>query len=131
MWKAIFTVNKIQAILWEEGTIVSKTSLSLLIKKFSATGSVEDNRTAQGSRKLTHEMIHFIDDAMARENELSAKKLHNLLKAKFPSTDVSESTIKRTRRELGWVAKRTRYCALISEKNKEVWATWCNQQVRS
>ena len=52
-----------------------------------------------------------------------------MLKAKYPSVDVSESTIKRTRKELGWVAKRTRYCALISEKNRDARVTWCNEQI--
>ena len=45
--------------------------------------------------------MKFIDSAMASNVELSARKLHNLLKSKFPDVEVSESTVKRARRELG------------------------------
>ena len=32
---------------------------------------------------------------------------------------VSRSTVKGAKHELGWVVKKTRYCALISENNKK------------
>ena len=42
---------------------------------------------------------------------------------------VSDSTVKRARRHLGWVSKKTRYCALIREANKEKRLLWCQQRV--
>ena len=76
IWKNMYRLKKIQAILKEEGTIISKTSLSLLIIKFLSIGSVEDNITAQRPRKLSLEMIN---SGMTSNVELSARKLHNLL----------------------------------------------------
>ena len=54
-WRNMYRLKKIQAILKEEGTIVSKTSLSILIKKFLSTGSLEDSITAQCPRKLSRD----------------------------------------------------------------------------
>ena len=49
---------------------------------------------------------------MAENNELTSLQLYNLFKEKYPEVSASISTIKRARRELGWVAKRTEYCAM-------------------
>ena len=68
---------------------------------------------------------------MAENDELSVSRLHSMLKEEFPELVVSESTVKRARRELGWVAKKTRYCALISDSNKEKRLKWCKQQQES
>ena len=84
MWKQRFALQKIQAILREEGTEVSKTSLSLLIKKFTRTGSVEDHRTVQRPQKLSHEMVQFLDSAMASNNELSAKEATRSAQVQIP-----------------------------------------------
>ena len=56
---------------------------------------------------------------MTVNNELSITKLYVLFQDRFPAVKVSHSTVKRARRELGWVCKKTRYCALISDKNQE------------
>ena len=65
---------------------------------------------------------------MSENDELTAVKLHAMLRERFPDVSVSESTVKRAKRELGWVAKKTRYCALISEVNQEKRVQWCQKQ---
>lgn len=79
----MYKLQKIQAILKEEGTNISKSSLSLLIKKFNTTGSIEDHIIAWRPQKLTLQMVQFIDNTMAQDIELSARKLHSLLKSKY------------------------------------------------
>lgn len=44
---------------------------------------------------------------------------------------VSISTIKNVRKRLGWICKRTRYCALISEVNQEKRYKWCKEHIDS
>ena len=61
-------------------------------------------------RKLGDEHYRFIDDCMASD-ELTAKKLRDKLLETFPGLNVSVSTVKRARMELGWTAKKTRYGA--------------------
>ena len=46
---------------------------------------------------------------MATDDELIATKLLAMLNEKYPLLNVSESTVKRVRVELGWAAKKTRY----------------------
>ena len=118
MWQAGFQPMNIQLRLQEEGVIVSKKSLWALISKYIYTGSVADYRPLAPRRKLKDKHYRCIDGWMAADPELSITKLYRLFQQKFPHVPVSESTVKRARRELGWVAKKTRYCALISDKNQ-------------
>lgn len=131
LWKSGFKISKIQNRLLEENITVSKKSLCLLIRKYKKTGSVADYRTTKPPRKLQGNHYRFIDNAMADNDELSISKLHSILMEEFPDLSVSQSTVKRARRELGWVAKKTRYCALISDANKEKRLEWCKRQQES
>ena len=99
--------------------MVNKKSLHLLLKKYKTTGSVADCQTVKPARKLGDEHYHFIDDCMASDDELTTKKLRDKLLETFPGLNVSVSTVKRAHVELGWMAKKTRYGALVSESNQE------------
>ena len=66
---------------------------------------------------------------MASNNEMTGTQLRNRLIDQFPSLQVSISSIKRARRKLGWISKKTRYCALVSDTNEEKRVTWCNERV--
>ena len=68
---------------------------------------------------------------MAENNELTSSQLYNVFKEKYPEVSASISTIKRARRELGWVAKRTGYCVIIAERNKEKRVEWYQEQIRA
>ena len=131
LWKSGFTVSKIHNRLQEENLTVSKKSLCLLIRKYRRTGSVADYRTTKPPRKLQENHYRFIDTTMVHNDELSIVKLHNMLTVEFPELTVSQSTVKQAQRELGWVAKKTKYCALISDTNKEKRLEWCKQQQES
>ena len=68
---------------------------------------------------------------MTENDKLTSSQLFNLFKEKYPEISISISTIKRAKRELGWVSKRTRYCAMIAERNKEKRVEWCPEQIRA
>ena len=61
--------------------------------------------------------------------ELTGINLQRMLKEEFPDMSVSRSTVKGAKHELGWVVKKTRYCALISENNKKKRVQWCQKQI--
>ena len=126
-----YRVSKIQAHLALEDIAVSKKSLCLLIKKYRLTGSVADHRTVKPPKKLKDEHYRFIDECMATDDELTATNLLAMLKEKYPSLNVSESTVKRARVELGWAAKKTRYGAMISENNQEKRVEWCKERLET
>jgi len=127
MCQSGYTISKIQAHLAKEDFTVSKKSLCLLMKKYRITGSVADHRTVKPPRKLTDEHYQFLDECMEND-ELTATKLQAILKEKYPLLNVSVSTVKRARMELGWTAKKTRYGALVSEVNQEKQVEWCREQ---
>ena len=119
MWKAGFPVIKIKQRLSEEGIQVSRKSLYFLLKKYNQTCSVADLKRTPRRRLLTDEHFRFMDEAMEANPELTSRQLHGMVADKFSDVSVSISTVKRARKALGWSAKRTRYCALIAEVNKE------------
>ena len=129
MWKTGWPLRVIQKRLQDEYIRVSIVSLCKLTKKFRSTNSVCDNRTYKPPRTLTEEHLRFIDETMADNPELTGTQLADKLKEHFPSLKVSVSTVKRVRRELGWVSKRTRYCALISDVNRAKRIDWCQERL--
>lgn len=80
---------------------------------------------------MRNEHFQFIDEAMEDNRQLTSRQLHGLVVEKYmyPDLNVSISTIKRARWALGWNSKKTRYCALIREINKEKRMTWCLDRI--
>ena len=67
---------------------------------------------------------------MAGNDELTTLQLYDMFREKYPEVSISISMIKRVRRELGWVAKHRRYCAMIAEAKKDNRVKWCQEQIR-
>ena len=63
---------------------------------------------------------------MTSNDELTVCDLHYLLKEKFSDLKVSQSSVKRSLQNLGWVSTVPRYCQLIREINKKRFA-FCKQ----
>ena len=130
MWKKGMSLRVIQKRLGEEGISISIVSICKLTKKFRLINSILDNRTYKPPRTLVEEHLRFIDESMAANPELTGIQLLDILKERFPDLKVSISTVKRVRRELGWISKKTRYCALISDINRAKRVEWCKEQTR-
>lgn len=111
--------------LSQEGVSVLKVSLFALLKKFNSTGLVIDLKRKPRSIILGHDHSRFIDEAMTVNNELTSRQFFSLFTARYPDIQVSVSIVK----HLGWVSKKTRYCALIREASKEKRLLWCQQRV--
>jgi transposase len=129
MWRSKFTVKEIIERLAEEGVRTSRTAIYNLLSKFQKTSSIADIKRRPRSRRLNEEHHRFVDETMAQNTDLSSRQLYTVFKTAYPSIEASLSTIKRARRDLGWTMKRTRYCQLISEVNKEKRMEWCLDRV--
>ena len=101
-----YSVSKIKQRLKEEGLSVSKVSLYKLIKKENLFGTVADlpRRTIQP--KIGKEQLIFIDEALAENDELTARLLRDMMIAKWPNLEISLSTIKRARKFIGWMKEQ-------------------------
>ena len=114
-----YSVAEIRARLLEEDTLVSLVSIYKLLKKNERTGTVIDlKRKPSTPRILRAEHLKFIDDALAEDDELTARRLRNMLEERWPDLQVLISTIKRARKyDLGWICTRPKYCQLIRVAN--------------
>ena len=123
-----FKVKAIRKRL-EEQVFVSRAAIFKLLRKYRVHGIVGDLPRPQRARILTDKQLIFIDEALADNDELTARQLRGLIQDKWPETSVSISTIKHARKNLGWVATRPRYCQLIREANKEKHLVWCKERL--
>ena len=70
------------------------------------------------------------DSTIANNLDLTSRQIHGILVSEYPAlAAISLSTVKRALSRLGWESKRTRYCALISERNVEKRLKFCKDLV--
>ena len=125
-----YSIREIHNRLIEEGTEVSICSLQRLCVKFQIMHTVQDLPRNFKARLRTPEVVAIIEESIRNDDELTARKLKCKLGEKFAAElpDVSLSTIKRCRREIGWICTRPHYCQLIRENNKVKRKEWCQKQ---
>ena len=130
LWRSGYSLRDIQRRLREEETEVTLRSLQRLRHKFQRFHTVNDLAKRRKPRLLTKEMMNTIEQSLKSDDELTARKLKAKLAEEFHSLpNVSLATIKRCRKELGWVCTRPHYCQLIREANKEKRKKWCKIQL--
>ena len=120
------SVRSVQKRLEEENIMVSRQTLYRLIRKCRVSNTIVDLPRRKRPQKLTSEMKEMIDNELQQNDELTAQKLLDHLKGRFPHLDVSLPTIKRARKKLGWVCTRPHYCQLIRDLNKRKRFLWCH-----
>ena len=114
------SVPSIVQRLEQEDVEVSKRAVYDLVKKFRLKGVVKDLPRRKKARILTYEMKMFIEEELQKNDELTSTAINTSLIRKWPDLRVSVSTIKRVRREMGWVCTRPHYCQLL----REVWCCY-------
>lgn len=130
LWRSGYLLREIQQRLREEETEVTLRSLQRLRRKFRTFHTVHDLAKTRKPRLLTKEMMNAIEESLKSDDELTARKLKTKLAGEFPNLpNISLATIKRCRKELGWVCTRPHYCQLIREANKEKRRRWCKIQL--
>ena len=91
---------KILRLLKTEGLAVSLASVIRIIKKLKTTGSVAHLPRSGRPAKISDEAKVFIDRQMWKDDKMMSCRIKKKL-AKC-GTDVSSSTVRRTRMQLGW-----------------------------
>ena len=125
-------IHQISKHLENEGVCVSKVALYALCRKYEATRSIQDRKRRSRPLLLNEDQYRFIDNTVANNVDMISRQLHSALLAEYPDLEsVSVSTVKRARLRLGWISKRTRYCALISERNQEKRVEFCRQLIEN
>ena len=110
-----YSIAEIKQRLSEENVTISLQSLFSLVKKYSETGKLIDMSRRTRRRKLTGEMTAMLNQLLSENDELTARRFRSLLLEKWPDLQVSLPTIRRVRREMGWVCTRPHYCQLLRD----------------
>jgi len=108
-----YTVTEIRRRLQEENISVSRQALHNLLRKFLDKRIIKDLPRRSKQRKITEEMRSAIEEAYNGNDELTSTGIKSLLMARWPDLQVSIQTIKRTRKDMGWVCTRPHYCQLL------------------
>ena len=74
------TYKAIQKCLEEEGIIITIKRLYLLMAKYYKTNSVVDRPRSSSRKILSHEHYTFIDDLLTENDQLTSRKLGDLLR---------------------------------------------------
>ena len=110
-----YSVMEIKGRLEEENVLVSRQSLHKLLRKYRLHKTYVDLPRKAQPKKISAEMHCTIEDELSKNDELTSPQLHTILTNKYPSFEASLCTIRRARRDLGWVSTRPHYCQLIRE----------------
>lgn len=101
--------------LREENVSVSQRALYYLLKKYRDRNFVKDLPRRKKAPKITEEMKVAIEEALQNDDEITSRGIKNLIVARWPDVEVSISTIKRVRGQMGWVCTRPHYCQLLRD----------------
>ena len=125
-----YSVPAIKQRLLEEDICVSTVAIYSLLKKNEHLNTIVYRPRRHVAKKLDEEKLRFIDEALAANDELTARWLLLMLQDKWPDFSASLSTIKRARKEdLGWIKSKPKYCQLIRVANKQKRLDWCQQML--
>lgn len=111
----LYSIREIRRRLREESIFISLQALWNLVRKHRETGKVSDLPRRSRPRKLSQEMMDVLELAWSENDELTARQARSLLMERWPELRVSIQTIKRIRKQMGWVATRPHYCQLLRD----------------
>ena len=108
-----FSVPSVVQRLKQEKVAVNKCAVYNLVEKFRLKGVVKD-LPRRKKASILMEMKIFIEE-LTKNDELTSTTTKVSLTQKWPDLRVSTSTIKRVRRQIGWVCTSPHYCQLLRE----------------
>ena len=88
------------------------------VYRWETNCGLHDQHRSGWPSKITSEMVAFMEAKMEEDDEITSAELHRLISRHF-SANISPPPIKRyIRKKMEWVAVRTRFGPMISERNK-------------
>ena len=114
--------SQILSALKVEGIVTTRQTIARFIKRFIATASIARKQGSGRPSKITERVIELVEKRMREDDETTAVQLHVLLTA--CDISISLSTIVRSRSQLGWTFRGSKYCQLIRTVNKSKRFQW-------
>ena len=112
------TFVNIQGKLRDEDNVnASRQAISNCWRSFQQTGEIAAHHGGGHQAILQDVHLDFINNKLKENNELTARELQQMLREQF-NLNASIPTVLRGRKKMGWIYGMTRYCQLITDKNK-------------
>ena len=118
--------REIQHYLKKEDIKIPLVSLWKLVSKYCRTGSAVDRPCLRPPIKLSDDCYILIDNFLSENDELTTQMLLLRLKENNTQLDISLSTMKWARQELGWVSKQGETVKVVQGSNSKQWEFWCH-----
>ena len=118
---------QILTILREQyGFKISRQHIAAFLRRYKGTGLLSVPKKMSRSSKATAEVLDFIDRKMMENDETTSRDLVKALLETLNAV-ISEPTVKRTGRKLGWLSSGTKYCQLVREVNQAKRLEYCRR----
>ena len=111
--------------LGEEGIVVSRRGVSDFLLCVETTGSIARRPGGGRPSKQTDEVKETVENAMRADDDTTVKELREQLTAQ--GSTLSQSSVLRCRRMLGWTVRGSAYCQMIREANKGKRLEWATK----
>ena len=121
--------GNVARVLAAEGFRVPKQTVWTTITKYREHGTITCLPESGRPFKLTNEMLKAIEETMQQDNETTATQLIKMLEQR--GWKISNSTVERARKTLGWTFHGCRYCQLICNANKEKRVQWAKDNLQN
>ena len=122
-----YKAPKITTKLLEEGVEVSRRGVSDFLVRVKETGDIARRPGSGRPRKRTDEVEQLVESAMCADDETTSKQLQEKLTSE--GHHLSQMSVLRCRKELGWTYRGSAYCQMIREPNKAKRMEWATQYV--
>ena len=117
--KASKTPTEIVSILSEENIVVVRSTVSRIIRRTKEKEQGQQRQDRRGRpRKASSPVKRKIDEVYKQDPEVTAAELKNVLENELPGLRIGVSTVKRARKEAGWICTQTRNCQMVRDANK-------------
>ena len=126
LWLKGYSVSRIRARLLEGYTHVSLVSIYKLFKKIENTGSITDYKRKPSIPKLLNpEHLCFIDEALAEDDELTARRLNDKHKSSNVQGKLGKNQLDSTRMTAVQQVVFQIYPLGTGEKESTAWHQMC------
>ena len=115
LFRIRYKILAVHRRLREEKIKISLPALYKFAAKYRDKGVIVDLPRRKRQRLITEEMKKMIEEEMRKNDELTSFDIKSMLEGKWRDLTVSISTVKRVRKEMGWVCTRPHYCQLLRD----------------
>ena len=115
----------IRKLLEAEGVSVSHVAIWKSLAKYKKTGTIARQEGSGRKSLLMRRILKIVEEQMLKDDETLAYQLHKILLEK--GINVSQRSILRCRKRLGWTFRGSAYCQVIRQKNKEKRLQWAQE----